>query len=350
MFRSFPYPYLILAFCASPFLIAQNLQPPVRIRATEIIFKPETRILSFSAPLKARSRAALGFGVSGRLTQRWVKTGDRVSMGQPLAQMDDRTYQNGVTAAKGEVSRLGAQKEQAGKELDRVRSLFENRAATQEEMEALETSYEGLCSALQSAVARSDEAEHLLEETELKAPFNATIAECLIEEGEFAGPAQPVFLLAGEELEVEIRIPESQLPLIKIGQEVEVGFPLTQISSVKGIIHQISRANARPNRLFPVLVHIPKHEGLGSGITAEVRLIMAEEDTLQVPVSAIINPGGKQPKVITVEDGTVDIVPVEIIRISGTMVSIRAEIKPGVKVALTGHSGLIKGDRVEVLP
>ena len=337
--------FIFLAMGASV-LLGQNFQ---KVKTDVVIQAEDSKTLVFTAPLRARERTTLSFSVPARMKRRYVQIGEQVSKGQVLAELNNQTYDHALKAADAELLRLEIQIKQSEKDLNRVAELFASNAATKEENELYKTKLNALESGMKMAEAQKAEARHLLNETKLKAPFDASVAEILLEEGEFASPGKPVFLLAGKNLEMEIRVTESILSGIQPGDQVEISFPLLRRPSITGTIHRIGLASFSANLLFPVIIHMEPSSGLIPGLTAEARLQLKSQSKILVPLSAIINPSGNQPNLLAVINSKIRIIPIQIHQISGKHVAISGAIEPGTEIVIAGHSGLLEGDQVEVI-
>ncbi len=334
----------------------------VRVAAVEEV--RQTREARFPAVTRAASRARLGFTIGGRVTARPVEVGDRVEAGEVLARLDSSEPTNAVLSARGAVAELAARRAQTERDRDRARQLFEAKATTREEVEKTSAAVEALRAAEETAAARLQEAERLLAETELRAPFAGTVTEVLLEPGEHAAAGRTVVVLSGDGgIEVEVEVPESVLASVAVGDEVTVRLPVLGIDAVAGSIESVGRATAGRGRLFPVVARLEPHPSVMAGMTAELAVrIRSAAGALALPVEAIINPGGRRPSVFRlVEDEGGNAIRVEKLRVEvedllGESVVVRpvsgddtgSFLRPGDRVVVAGQHSLLDGELVEV--
>jgi RND family efflux transporter MFP subunit len=319
-----------------------------RVRVAEVSSVTAARSVRFSGVTRAAKRADLAFSIGARLAARPAAVGQRVAAGTVLARLDDRELRHAVTAAEAGLADVEARRAQADSVRRRVERLFAASAATAEELEQVAAGAEALTAARDAAEARLGDARRLLGEAILTAPFAGVVTDVRHQPGEFVAPGHPVVMLSGSgALETEVRLPETVVVEIREGDRVRVELPLARIATA-GSLERVGRA-AGGGGLYPVLVALDPTEGLLPGMTAEVELDLATGQTLAVPLTAVLNPGGDRPRVFRLVGDTVEAVTVDILELLGDRVAVRAELAAGDEVVVTGHTSLVAGDRVEVL-
>lgn len=330
-----------------------------RVEVATVEVATESRELRFSGVTQAARRARLGMALGGRVIERPVEVGDRVSKGQRLARLDDRELKNAVATAEASLAELEARRAQAERDRDRAEQLARAKAATDEELEKTQSAVEALVAAEQVATARLREAQRLLSETRLTAPFDGTVTEVLFEPGEFASPGQPVVVLSGDgAVELEVEVPESVVPHLQQGDTVTVELPVFAGEPLSGRITSVGRTALGAGRLFPVQVTLESGDGstpsrLAPGVTAELVLALESGGALAVPVEAVVNPGGHRPTLFRVLEGDgrqyVECLPVEVGSLLGNRVIVHGDLAAGDHVVVGGQRGLLDGETVEIL-
>lgn len=312
--------------------------------------------VGFAGTVRAVRRGALSFTVGGRLAERPVSVGQRVSAGAVLARLDRDELRHAVDAAEAAAAESAARAAQARRDLERVRRLTAAKAATAEELEQARSAAEVAAATAGNAAARLDEARRRLAEGVLSAPWDGTVTEVLMEPGEYAEAGAPVVRLSGDgALEVEVQLPESLLAAVSVGQEVAVE-PTFGAAPRSGRVSSVGHAAAGPGHLYPVLVELPQTaqgSGLLPGAGAEVRFRRAPRGELSVPLAAVLNPGGSGAAVFAVRDGRAVRVPVRVGALDGARVAVLptggedgGRLRSGERVVVAGHTGLIDGDPV----
>lgn len=350
----------LVGLSAAIYLSADAQKPSVETAVSQIkvvdvaAVEPSTahRTLRFSGVTRAAQRARLSFSVGGRLVARPAVVGQVVARGEVLARLDDRELGNAVATAQGALAELTARLEQSRRDLKRAQRLADAKAATDEEVERARSGVEALTAAETSARARLKETERLLDETVLRAPFAGTITEVFYEPGEFAVVGRPVVALSGDgAIELSVEVPESVMPSIQSGQDVSIHLPVLG-KEVPGTVKSVARTALGPGRLFPVLVDIAEAPGLTAGSTVELVLDLSTDAALAVPVEAVVNPGGHQPRVFRLVEAAsgvhVEKVNVQVGSLLGSQVIVQGDLQVGDRVVVGGQRGLLDGEAVEI--
>lgn len=324
-----------------------------RVKVTAVEHITEAQELRFSGVTRAARRARLAFSVGGRLLTRPVEVGDQVSRGQIIAQINTQELENSLATARATVAELAARRSQTERDLERTEQLVAAKAATAEELERVQAGRDALRATEEAARARLKEGERLLSEGTLRAPFAGTVTEVFYEPGEVATPGMPVAMLSGSgEVELEVEVPEMVIPRIQQGDTVHLELPVLGDTTLVGEVKSVGRTAAGPGRLFPVVVTVPPNPQLIAGASAELVLLLENDNALSLPVEAVINPGGQQPAVFKVveSDGAAHAhkVAVEVGTLLGHRVTVVGDLAAGDLVVVGGQRGLLAGEAVEI--
>lgn len=328
-----------------------------RVRVAGVEATSDTRELRFSGVTRAARHARLAFSIGGRVISRPIKVGDQVKKGQILARLDGRELANAIATAKGTLGEVAARRAQVERDVERTQRLVDAKAATEEELERSRAGLDAVRAAEETGQARLRETERLAGENRLTAPYSGTVTEIFFETGEHAGPGQPVVTLSGDgDLELEVEVPESTVPRIQEGGEVQVSLPLMD-RTVIGNITSVGRTAAGRGRLFPVVATISetaaKNNGIVIGATAELALRLESENALSVPVEAVVNPGGRRPALFRTTTAAGETkaqkIQVEVGALLGNRVVVRAgDLAVGDLVVVGGQRGLLDGEVVDL--
>lgn len=329
---------------------AEQAEVLKRVRVAEIDQGSSNQMLRFPGATRSVDRASLTFILSGTIGVLPVEIGDQVKAGQVLATIYNPQLEPQMNAAKSRYKEVTTRLAQVKKDLVNVRALFESGAATQDELDQTQSAYRGLRSSKAAAAAQLAEAEQLLQQAEIKAPFAGTVDRIYFERGEFVPAGRPVIELnGGEALEVEINVPESLIGDLAVNQAVSVEFPFIKGLSVAGHISELGHGTRQLGQLFPVVVLLPKAPGLRAGLTAELVFSVRAEQGLQVPVQAVIDPGSGNARVFKLLDGVAHRVPVKVISVAGSSVVVQGDLAASDLVVIAGQRALTDGERVEIL-
>lgn len=309
--------------------------------------------LRFAGIVQASQRATLTFQVSGNLRERKVELGQRVEAGEVLARLFNPGLEPARASAAARLDELGTQLDQAEREWQRSSRLREKGVVSEQALEQITARRDGLKASVATARAALAEADQMLAESVLTAPFSGRVVALLVEQDEFVAAGQPVIKLAEpESREVEIRMPAYLLDQVVVGQAVPV-WPVhnRQLAPVPGQVTEVAQAGAERGQLHPVLVTLPvEASGLAVGEPVEVGVTPSIPGQLTVPVLAVMR-ASEGNSVFRVRGDAAQRVPVTVQRIIGEQVVVSSDgLVAGDQVVYAGLTRLADGDSVEILP
>jgi HlyD family secretion protein len=307
--------------------------------------RPQQWTRSFAGIFVAREEIAVGTTLTDqRIADVKVEIGDRVAAGQVIARLETEMLENLLREAEGRVARAGAtmarEEEtvtQEQRKLARARQLSHLQAAT-----TLEERVSALAIAEQAVkVARADyeqaqaleaEARRKLERAVIVAPAAGIVSERLARAGALAGSDPLVKLIRDGEIEFAAEVPETELPLLAVGQTVRVKLS-GRSDWIDGRVRVINPKIDRETRLGTAQITLNTEKQPFAGTFGRAQIVISERNAIMVDDSALL---------YDAPDGAVSLFVVE----SGHVV--RKVVKPGMrqdgKVEIV--SGLTDGERV----
>jgi cobalt-zinc-cadmium efflux system membrane fusion protein len=256
---------------------------------------------------------------SGRVVRLIAKVGDRVKRGEPLFELDSPEVvqpQNEFIAAVTAMNKARSQLELAKIGEKRFKDLYEGKAAplkewqqaqaqlvgAQNDLRSAEITIEAVRARLRIVGFTDDEIAALRDKgtirraTPILAPIDGTVTARKV------GPGQYVRNDTGEALYViadlstmwlKAQVPEIDIPLVRVGQELEVKVSALPARLFKARIVVISAGADAATRRVVVRSEVPNPEGaLKSEMFASFRIATgADEPTPAVPVEAVIREG-----------------------------------------------------------
>ncbi|MCB9633108.1 MAG: efflux RND transporter periplasmic adaptor subunit [Sandaracinus sp.] len=300
---------------------------------------------------RATDRATASFVVGGRLVERRVDVGDRVSAGQTLARLDARGYAHGVEAASASLAELEARRAQLARDETRLTTLREGGVVAAADLESVRTAVARVDESQRAARVALEEARRQRDESVLRAPFDGVVRAVLVDEGTVVAPGTPVFLLAGEgPTEVELEVPERVVAWARVGDRVDVELPSTGERFVGEVVALADAAS--PTGLFPARARLQTETPIASGRGTLVTWRGAEAATeLRVPLAAVVDPSGDRPFVWRVDaEGRaerVEVRPLALRDDETSEVALAADgLAVGDEVVVAGHGAVLPGDLV----
>jgi RND family efflux transporter MFP subunit len=390
MNRSLTAPLLAVA-CAVLFTgcsktnVEANGAPPTEgpvVAVAQIKTANLARTLTLTAEFKPYQEIDVMAKVAGYIKEINVDIGDRVSQDQLLATLEIPEMDDDLRRAGASVERSQANVKQAQDELARAQSAYDVTQQYYRRLDDVSKQRPGLVaqqeiddahgkalvaqaqvaaanSAVQSAqqqvhVNESDVAKvhTLMDYTRVSAPFTGVVTKRYADKGSMiqAGTASqsqamPVVRLSQNNLlRLILPVPESAVPTVHIGQQVEVRVPSLNRSfpgQVKRFEDKLSLETRTMNTEVdvenPALTLMP-------GMYAEVNLTLAKRDhVLVAPVNAV---EAGQVAVVT-PNRRIEFRKIEVGIETADEVEVRSGLNEGDLIVLGGHSGLQPGQEVQ---
>jgi membrane fusion protein, multidrug efflux system len=167
---------------------------PVRVvQAAISSYQP---VAAITGQVEARIQTDIAFRVSGKVVERRVDVGAKVSAGEVLMRLDDSEQQSDLKIAQASVRAAEADVKQKTLAYQRYETLLEARAISQQ---VFDQAREGLTTSqasLDSAQANLETAQDALSYTVLKADAPGIVTARNIEVGTVVSAAQPVLTIA----------------------------------------------------------------------------------------------------------------------------------------------------------
>jgi RND family efflux transporter MFP subunit len=324
-----------------------------RVRTATVHPAPAAVNERFSGHVRSADRSAVGFTLSGRVKSIAVSTGQRVSEGAVLAQLDTEPFENALAEARAREEDVASQLRQAGRDLERARAL--GRGVTEAELEQRRTAVERLEAQHSRARAAVSEAMRRLREATLTAPYAGEVVGLFADTGEVVGAGAPVALLSSADggLEVKLFLPERVAFGISVGTAVEMSYPLSpQLGTHEGRLVARAEHAAEGSGLFEATIAFSaeaRRAGVRPGVTVTVALPVSLSDDLRaVPPAAISGGVDGGAVVYAVSSDRVREEPVVVRGVWDQRVLVIGGISAGEEVIVSGHYALLDGDEVEV--
>jgi RND family efflux transporter MFP subunit len=301
------------------------------------------RYLKLVGSVEAQNDVRISAEVSGRVEQYFVEQGDRVQKGAPILKIDDSKLQR-------EQARLQAQVQQAKEQYERLKRVFEQDSIGSEiDVINAKTAYEQSQAALESV-------EVDLQNTTVRAPFDATAEEIMMEEGEMASPGgMLVRLIGNNRLNISAGVPSNYSNVVNRGDTAEVWFDFQQVDTLKLPISFVGKSINPEDRTFEVEVNLPAGgEDYKVDMVSNIRIqTLRQEGVVVIGKEFLYQNEGKDIVYVVSEDSSGNRVaqmnPVQIGASYQNEVVIDSGLSNGEQLITTGSSFLQDAMRIEVV-
>ena len=268
---------------------------PVVVTLSTVSEANQSSILA-SGIVEAAQTANISTRVMGRITNIFVKTGDRVNKGQLLASVWDED----IKAKRAQTDAMIAEAEGAYatalKDYDRFNNLYKQQSATAKELDNVTLQYNSAKARVAAARQMRSEVNANLSYSSLTAPFSGVVTQKLAEVGSIANPGMPILTIEQDGIfQVSASIAESDISSIHLGDVAAIQIKSTG-KNFDGKIIQINPSSQFTGGQYIVKISIPAtakkdiYAGMFAGVNIPVKdTRQVKNDAVLVPSSAIIN-------------------------------------------------------------
>lgn len=304
--------------------------------ATEAVRQEKVeRILAAVGRIKPKESVTVLSRVAGQIATMPVDEGASVAPGDVLATLDDRVPQAALAQAEAAFSTAATTRDQAARDLDRVRELRRKGVATQAQLEQAETALRNAEENVTRLRAARDQSAALLADYTIRAPIAGRVLTRPVDPGQVVATSTVIFeIAAGDAFEVETDIDETYAQTLKPGMAARL--------SPAGVSRRIETAKivfisprvdvATGGRTVRLAFDAPQIE-MPPGLTVDVNIVVEVlEAAITVPRTAIGDPGGA-PYVLKQAPGGFERTPVAFVDWPAERVTISSGLAAGDVIA-----------------
>jgi len=317
---------------------------PVAVSCAPLRRGDITRSISLPGSINARQSAILCSKTPGYLKTLSVDKGDSVTAGAVLAEI--------------EAPELLAEAPKYQAEMEVAEAGFRRTVEAQKKAPDLVTpaSVDEARGKYDVARANFKRIQDLLAYTKITAPFSGIVTRRWVDPGAFipaatgaVGAAAVVTLMDFSSVRVDVAVPESESPLIRLTLPVTITLEELPGRSFKGNVTRFEYALDPATKTMIAEIEIPNpHLDLRPGMYANVKLgIEQKTGALLAPADAVVT-DKTGAFVFIVEESKARKTPVQTGFSDGTSVEILSGLKPEQPLILVGKSSLTSGQTVTV--
>ena len=345
-----------------------------------------SQVLTIAAEFRPYQEIDVHAKVAGYLQKIPVDVGDHVKEGTLLALLEVPELQDEMKQDRASIDRAAQEVKRAEADLARAESAhqiahvsserlvaagkerpkliaqqdLDDAASRDQQAEAQVATAKASIAAAQGqlafANANADKTQTLVGYTRITAPFTGVITRRYADKGSMiqagtASQSQAMPLVKLSEntlLRLILPVPESAVPTVHIGQQVEVRVP-TMNRSFPGKVERFSDKLSLSTRTMDTEVDVPNPSLLLiPGMYAEVNLTLNQRKAVvAVPMTAVDSQGGRTGQVMVVTpDQRVEVRKIELGLETADKVEVRSGLRVGDLVVIGGRASLQPGEEV----
>jgi membrane fusion protein, multidrug efflux system len=274
---------------------AQTL--PVAVVTYTVRTSEDKDPLTYPAEVAPRYSNPLSFRVAGKVIERRVRLGDRVTAGAVLAQLDPTDQQRQVASAKAALTAAEHRLHYAKQQLDRDEAQFSRQLIAANQLEQTEDAHASALAAREQAAAELTVAENALGYHTLRADHDGFITAEDVDTGQVVSAGQAVYQLAWSgDVDVVLDAAASDANHIVVGQPARVVLPSVHAQPVEARVREIAPAADPQSRTFRIKLTLDDPApGIRLGTVGEATLLPPQGTTpardIAIPSTALFHQG-----------------------------------------------------------
>ncbi len=286
---------LLFTSCSDKKEKVQSGAEAIAVQVQKASGENQGNFLTASGKVEAVKHATLSTRTMGYVQKVYVEVGSKVRKGQLLLSINNADLTAQKAQADAGISEAQAAFQNAEKDYKRFKSLFDNKSASQKELDDVTAHYNMAKARLKAAQQMKAGVNAQFSYSNIRAPFSGVVTQKTVNSGDLANPGMPLLEVENPNAyQIVAMLPESEITKVKRGTAVEV-LVKSIAQTVKGKVIALSSSAQSTGGQYLVKVALEKKpKELRSGMFATVSFPVAGKSVSQmvtVPVSALVKQG-----------------------------------------------------------
>src|SRR5712672_3219861 len=317
---------------------------PVQVKVAQEEYIPDTT--EYLSILKSRHSANINPQVEGYITKIYVKSGDRVTAGTPLLQIDPLKQQAAVSSQEAAKAAQEATVRYAQIQLDRSRKLFAAGVVPKQDVDNALTTYDAALAQLKALTDQVNQQQVELHYYRVTAPRDGIVGDVPVHVGDRV--AVTTLLTTVDELgslEAYIYVPADRAQNLRLGLPVH----LTNDAGIKLADTRITFLSPQVDNetqtvLAKALVESPRGLRVSQQLRAQV--VWSTHEGTVIPVLAVTRISGQFFAFLAVKEGNGTVARQKLLKVGDTFGNdyvVLEGLKPGDHIMVSGLQFLQDG-------
>ncbi|WP_298370504.1 efflux RND transporter periplasmic adaptor subunit [uncultured Lutibacter sp.] len=319
------------------------------------VSSPKTESESFitaSGKVEAVQNANLSTRMMGYVTNVHVKVGQKVTKGQLLVSINSADINAQKAQVNASIAEAEAALKNAEKDYNRFKALFEEKSASQKEMDDITANYEMAKARLEAATQMKNQVNAQLSYSNITSPFSGVVTGKFINKGDMANPGMPLISVETPgKFQVMAMVPENEITSIKNGATANVLIKSTN-DIIKGKVTEVSSSAKNTGGQYMVKVLLEESDvKLLSGMFASVQFSSSNSNkssAILIPTTSIIYRGELRGVYVVSESNTALLRWLRLGKEFGDYTEVLSGLSPNDKFVLTAEGKLVNGAKLNI--
>ncbi|MEO0320446.1 MAG: efflux RND transporter periplasmic adaptor subunit [Pseudomonadota bacterium] len=320
-------------------------------RAAKVVVVPaKERMLAPSAAapgtIISRNDSRIAAEVSGKITS-ILEGGDVVKKGGVIAVIDNAPASLTVREREAEMLRLASRANFLADRYQRFAELGDDIGESETSLMQMRSERDEARQQVASAKVGLEQAQFLLDRTQIKSPFTGRVVRRGVQVGEFANPGTEIARIVDiDSLEVRSQASASLVANLKAGDAIDITLGS---ETVRGMVRTIVPVGDEISRTLEMRVSLPPATGWFVGAPVRVTVPAAEPRlALTAPRDALHIRTDRIDVYRITDDNRAQRIPVTLGVAQGNNIEIIGDLAPGDRLVIRGGERLSDGQPVDV--
>jgi len=232
--------------------------------------------------------------VAGTVSAVDVDFNDRVSAGDPLAEIDPSLLETELRKAEADTKKAEAEFNMANSLYKSNKELYSKRLIPKEEFDDSQSRYTTALAAYEQARVALDIAKTNVEGSVIRAPIDGIVLSRSVDPGEsVTADGKTLFVISSDldEMKIDARVSEADIGKVSAGQSAKFRVDAYPNDVFSGTVTQVRNEPIVTNNVVTYnVVVMTKNDSmkLKPGMSAEVRIVVSDrKNVLRVPTAAL---------------------------------------------------------------
>ena len=259
---------------APPPKVAEGKDGKLKVEVYELskgdVAAVEARALRLNLPLSGSltplAQATVKSKASGVVLESNLREGMPVAAGQVLARLDAADQTARLAQQQAALEEANARLALATKNNLNSQALLKQNYISQNSYDTVQNTVALAQANVKAARAQADLARNAVNDTVIRSPMSGLISKRHVQAGEKLSPDMPVFTIVDlKQLTLEAQVPASEIPRVKVGQEVQFKVDGYQGREFTGKVARISPTAEMGSRAMMVYIAVNNADAALSG-------------------------------------------------------------------------------------
>jgi RND family efflux transporter MFP subunit len=321
----------------------------VTVQIAVLAPKPVDHTTEYVATVRSRQTSDIRPQVEGIVTRIFVRSGDRVAAGAPLAQVDPLKQE--ATVSSNEASRAAqeAQLQLAREELRRQKSLFDQGLVSRQTLDQASAAVDTAAASLKALQAREQESRVQLEYYRVTAPTDGIVGDIPVRVGDRVKTDTLLTTISDRAgLEVYIYVPIERAGELKAGLRVRLVDNDANVLADTRVTFVSPQVDDKTQSVL-AKAPVPSDRGFRTEQFVRAQIVWSTNDALTIPVTAVTRINGQYFAYVA-EQGDKGLVArqrlVRVRPLTGAEYLIDAGLAPGDRLIVSGIQKVIDGSPI----